>query len=337
MPPRPPDPIDDLYQQPLDGFVAARNALAARLKREGKSAESAAVKALTRPTASAWAVNQVYWRERDLHDRLIAAGDRLRAIQQQALAGRSADPRDATRARQEAIRALVDRAAQFLQEAGNPVTDATRQRVGVTADALATWGSQPQGYTFGRLTRDLDPPGFAALAALGAPALRLVKPARDADASRAAPGPAPKPSPATAPRGIRGKPTGGSRRAAGEAQPDPRAEQRARREQEAQRRAQRADAREALQRAQKEAGRLASAEARARDAVARAREQMAALQHERDALRARLDAIEERLQRADGSRREAEAALHDAEAARAEAERAVGDAEQAFRAIMTGD
>ena len=327
MPPRQPDPVDDLYQRPLDEFVAARNALAAHLKREGRADESAAVKSLTRPTASAWALNQVYWHARDLHDRLVAAGDRLRAQQQHALAGRAADPRDATRARQEAIRAVVDRAAEFLAEAGNPATDATRQRIGVTADALATWGSQPQGYTFGRLAKDLDPPGFAALAALGsAPPLRLVKSARDAVA------PAGPQAPARPGAGARGEPATPGRGAAPAAS-DRQAEERARREEEARRRALRAESQEALQRSKKEVYRRETTEARAREALARAREKAVGIERERDEIRERLAAVEERLQQAEQNRREAETALEDAEAARADAEREAAAAEQTLREL----
>jgi hypothetical protein len=327
MPPRQPDPVDDLYQRPLDEFVAARNALAAQLKREGRADESAAVKSLTRPTASAWALNQVYWRARDLHDRLIAAGDRLRAQQQHALAGRAADPRETMRTRQEAVRAVVDRAAAFLEEAGNPVTDPTRQRIGVTADALATWGSQPQGYTFGRLAKDLDPPGFAALAALGgAPPLRLVKSARDAGPSREAPaaaGPAP---------GARGK-LAATGRSVPAAPADRQAEERARREEEARRRALRAEAQDALQRLKKEVYRRETIEARAGEALAKAREKAVGIERERDELRERLAAVEERLQQAEQNRREAQAALEDAETARADAEREAAAAEQALREL----
>ena len=327
MPPRQPDPVDDLYQRPLDEFVAARNALAAQLKREGRADESAAVKSLTRPTASAWALNQVYWRARELHDRLIAAGDRLRAQQQHALAGRAADPRDAMRARQEAVRAVVDRAAEFLAEAGNPVSDVTRQRIGVTADAVATWGSQPQGYTFGRLAKDLDPPGFAALAALGgAPPLRLVKSARDAGPAQVAPATA-RPAP-----GARGKLTATGRGAAA-ASTDRQAEERARREEEARRRALRAEAQEALQRSKKEVYRRETTEARARDALAKAREKAAGIERERDEIRERLAAVEERLQQAEQNRREAEVALEDAEKGRADAEREAAAAEQALREL----
>src|SRR3954467_7349327 len=151
-PPRPADAeISELYRVPLDEFIDARNALAARLRKAGDAEASARVKALPKPGAPSWALNQVYWHARADYDRLIAAGDRLRGLQQQMLGGRAVDPRETMQDRQAAVRQVVERAARFLSDAGQPATNATRQRIAVTADALATWGSQPQGYEPGRL------------------------------------------------------------------------------------------------------------------------------------------------------------------------------------------
>ena len=66
---------DELYQQPLGEFIAARNALAKTLA----GAEAAHVHALGKPTVVPWAVNLLYWRARATFDRLRTAGERLRA------------------------------------------------------------------------------------------------------------------------------------------------------------------------------------------------------------------------------------------------------------------
>jgi hypothetical protein len=155
--------IGQLFALRLGEFTAARNALAARLKKEGNAEGSARVKGLARPTISAWAVNQVFWRERASYDRLLASGDALREVQQRMLTGRQGDLREVMRERQDAARAVVEHSMRFLRESGNAATDATRQRVAVTVDALAAYGSAPQGYAHGRLERDLDPPGIEAL------------------------------------------------------------------------------------------------------------------------------------------------------------------------------
>lgn len=177
---RPPDDldarIDRLFALPLDRFVQERNALAAELRGENRADEAGRVKALSRPALPAWALNQVYWHARREYDRLTAAGDRMRALQRQALAGRKVALDDPTRERQEAVRAVVDRAAALMEEAGQTVTEATRHRIAVSADAIAAYGSRPGEYVPGRLEKELQPPGFAALADLAAsPGLHLVK------------------------------------------------------------------------------------------------------------------------------------------------------------------
>ena len=70
--------IDDLFTLPLEEFTAARNVLAASLKAAGRGEDAAAVKALTKPPLSAWAVNQLYWHHRKPFEQLMTAGERLR-------------------------------------------------------------------------------------------------------------------------------------------------------------------------------------------------------------------------------------------------------------------
>jgi hypothetical protein len=170
--------IEALYRQPSAGFVAARNALASALKKEGDVEAAELVRRLAKPSPGAWALNQVYWRERVLFDRMIRAGDAVRTLQQQMLAGRAARPREAAAERQAAVDAVVERALAFLSDDGNVVTSATRQRLTTSADAVASYGSGAQGFTPGQMVEDLDAPGFAALASLGGGPLRLVHGAR---------------------------------------------------------------------------------------------------------------------------------------------------------------
>lgn len=158
--------IDRLYQGSLNEFTAARNALAARLKAAGRRNEAERVRALTKPALPAWSVNQVYWHATDVFDRLLRAGDRLRDAQLAGLKGSSSDMAQAALARQQAIDAVVERAMRFVTDVGSPASSTTQQRVAVTADALAAHGTLPNRPPAGRLTGDLDPPGFGLLAAL---------------------------------------------------------------------------------------------------------------------------------------------------------------------------
>jgi hypothetical protein len=158
--------IDDLFKLPLVEFTAARNALATSLKDAGRAEEAAAVKALSKPPLSAWAVNQLYWHHRKPFDQLMAAGERLRKAQASQPAGKAAELRGPMEAHREAVADLARRAAALLREGGHPPTPDVTRRITTTLEALATYGDQEGAPKPGRLTADVDPPGFEALAAL---------------------------------------------------------------------------------------------------------------------------------------------------------------------------
>jgi hypothetical protein len=150
---------DELFGLPPEEFVAARDDLARRLRREGEAEAARQVKALRRPSLSAWAVNQLA-RQGGLGP-LLAAGERLRAAHQAARAGAgAAELRAAAKAEREAVTSLVTDALELLREAGHPTTDATRDRIMTTLHAAT---ASPQAAALvrdGRLTADLDPSGF---------------------------------------------------------------------------------------------------------------------------------------------------------------------------------
>lgn len=81
------DLVDELFALAPEGFTAARDALARRLRSEGDREAATAVKALRRPTAAAWALNQVVRQHRDEVEALVHAGEALAEAQQEALAG----------------------------------------------------------------------------------------------------------------------------------------------------------------------------------------------------------------------------------------------------------
>jgi hypothetical protein len=160
------DDIDALFQAPLAEFTAGRNALAARLKKAGNPDDAERVKALTKPSAPAWAVNQLYWNHRIQLDRLLEAGQRFRKAQTAQLAGKAADLREPLEARRAALADLSTRAAKILTDAGSAATPDTMRRVTTTLEALSTYAGIPDTPQPGRLTDDVQPPGFEALAAL---------------------------------------------------------------------------------------------------------------------------------------------------------------------------
>lgn len=160
------DELDALFQLPLGDFTAARNAVATRLKKSGQADQADTVRRLQKPPLSAWAVNQLFWNHRAAFDTLIDAGQKFRTVQAAQLNGRSGDLRGPLEARREALADLSKLAAQVLRGAGHPATPDVMRRIMTTLEALATYGGMTGTPQAGRLSDDVDPPGFETLAAL---------------------------------------------------------------------------------------------------------------------------------------------------------------------------
>ena len=158
--------LDVLFRLPVAEFTAARNTLAAQLKKGGRRDESDRVKALAKPSITAWAVNQLYWQHREAFDRLIATGQRFRKAQTSGRPGKVADMREALDARREALAHLSDLATALLRDAGSSPTPETIHRITTTLEAMSAYASFPDAQRPGRLTRDVDPPGFDSFASL---------------------------------------------------------------------------------------------------------------------------------------------------------------------------
>src|SRR5882724_5113566 len=153
------DELEALFRLPVAEFTAARNTLAAQLKKGGRRDESDRVKALAKPSITAWAVNQLYWQHREAFDRLIATGQRFRKAQTSGRPGKVADMR-------EALEHLSDLATALLRDAGSSPTPETIHRITTTLEAMSAYASFPDAQRPGRLTRDVDPPGFESFASL---------------------------------------------------------------------------------------------------------------------------------------------------------------------------
>lgn len=146
------DAIAELYQLPLDQFTPARNALA---KTAGPRA--AEIKALEKPNAAAWAVNQLFWLERPIYDELIEASQQLRTVYRDQLAGKSPDVRGAEATHKAAVKRATQTARAIVERDGGKASDAVIDAVRETLDILP--GADPPG----RLTRPLKRTGFEAL------------------------------------------------------------------------------------------------------------------------------------------------------------------------------
>jgi len=159
--------IARLYALPLAEFTPERNTLATRLRKEGDREASERVKALAKPSASAWAVNVLFLDQKKKMDALLAAGERARGALQKALSHGSADAlRDALQAERELRDDLRRQAVALLTEDGREPGKAIVDRITVNLEALALSPAAAGEAERGWLDRDLDPPGFEVLAGL---------------------------------------------------------------------------------------------------------------------------------------------------------------------------
>jgi hypothetical protein len=139
-----------LHRAPHADFVAERKRLAAELAATDK-ASAALLTKRTRPSISAWAVNQLYFQERDDFDALLSTAARVRR-----------GNLDATAEHRKVTNKLVAAAGRILESAGHAASEATLRRVSATLSALAAAGGFEPDLP-GTLTADRDPPGFEAV------------------------------------------------------------------------------------------------------------------------------------------------------------------------------
>jgi hypothetical protein len=158
---------DDLYGLLLEQFTEQRNALAKALRREGQRDEAAAVSKLRKPSAAAWAVNQLVRTQGREVSALFTAGDALQKAQADLLAG-EAEP-EALRRAVDAERAAVDRLAErargLLSAQGHELTPTTLERVSETLHAAALDDGARASVRDARLERELRHVGLGAVAA----------------------------------------------------------------------------------------------------------------------------------------------------------------------------
>ncbi len=98
-------------------FTGARNTRAARLENAGPGDVGGVadlVKALVKPSISAWTVNQLYWKHREVFDRLIESGVRFHKAQSSGSAGKLADMRTALDLQSRALTQLSDPAGNLI-------------------------------------------------------------------------------------------------------------------------------------------------------------------------------------------------------------------------------
>jgi hypothetical protein len=158
------DPSAALFALRPAEFVAARDRLAADLRRQGRKDEAAAIKALTRPSPSVFAVNQLARRDPAGLERLRAATAALERTQgaDAGEEGRRAY-RQALAEQKEILDILLEEAHRSLEEAGlgsgRPVLDRVSSNLRF---AMLDEGAREQ-VRAGRLTRDVEAPDLSSL------------------------------------------------------------------------------------------------------------------------------------------------------------------------------
>ena len=178
------DTIAKLYAAPLGAFTRERDALAAALTKDKRADEARAVRQLRRPSAPLWATNQLAHAERDRLDAFLDGITQVRKTQLR-------DPRAAAEGlaqQRRELQTLVRRAGELLTQHGTRATPDAIRRISDTLLGAAVDGQRAKELRHGRLTEELDAPGFEVLTGGGrGDHLQLVKGGKAAstDAGRA--------------------------------------------------------------------------------------------------------------------------------------------------------
>jgi hypothetical protein len=175
------DEADKLYGLALEDFVAQRDALAKQLRADGRRAEADEVKALRKPPAVVWAVNQLMRTQRKAARALVDAADR---------AAEHPSDRDALRAHHGALDQLTTAGAGLLSGKGRGLSEDALLRVRGALHAASLDRDRREEFIAGRLSEEPAPAGFGAITGMPAPA----KPRAAKRKEPPPPPPPPKPS-----------------------------------------------------------------------------------------------------------------------------------------------
>ncbi|HEX5909221.1 MAG TPA: hypothetical protein VFY44_01935 [Thermoleophilaceae bacterium] len=189
------DALDEVYLGDFEGFVARRDALAKQLRADGDGDEADRVKALKKPSRTAWAVNQFAANGKKLRNDLLKAGGRLREASEGLVSG-DADREAMLKARdgeRAAVGAALKAIAALAAESGPELNAAATERVRQTLHAVALDDEVREQFEAARLTTDHEASGLGAGgpataagggAAKAKPATAAKKKGRDREAER---------------------------------------------------------------------------------------------------------------------------------------------------------
>ena len=145
---------DDLYRLAPEDFTAARDAAAEQARADGDREGAAALKALRRPTVSAWLLNTLVHEDADLVEQLLALAPGLAQAQ---AGGDAAALRSLGEQRRQLVGAVV---ARVVAVGDRPVAAAVRDEVASTLEAALADPASADALRSGRLVRALSYAGF---------------------------------------------------------------------------------------------------------------------------------------------------------------------------------
>ncbi|HEY2508041.1 MAG TPA: hypothetical protein VGI58_16115 [Streptosporangiaceae bacterium] len=169
------DVADELYSRTPAEFIAARDEQVRLARAAGQRDVAADIKKLTRPTASAWLVNQLARDAPEQMGRLFEIGEALLEAQR-TLAGDRL--RELSGERRRVINDLLPVVVGVARQAGQPASQAVLGEVRATLEAALADAQARDAVRTGRLTRALAYAGLgevdlsAAVAVPGPPAER---------------------------------------------------------------------------------------------------------------------------------------------------------------------
>jgi hypothetical protein len=147
--------IDDLYGLPLAEFTPARNALAKRLRADGEREAADEAGSARKPTASAWAVNQLVRREGKQIEDLLSLGGELREAQARLVGGGDAGDVLALSDRERGlVQELVEKGAGILEASAGRASEATLEDLRETLHAAALDEEAAAAVAGGRLVKE---------------------------------------------------------------------------------------------------------------------------------------------------------------------------------------
>jgi hypothetical protein len=150
--------LDRVFGAPLEDFVSERNAVAKELSTAGEEDEAAEVKALKKPSVSAWALNQGVRADRKASKAVLAAAKALEAAQDEALQGEAAGLRKAQEKQQQTVDAMLEVVEGAVS--GRELSPAMLDRVRETLRAIPGDDELRAEFEEGRVTRDRQAVGF---------------------------------------------------------------------------------------------------------------------------------------------------------------------------------